>query len=220
MENTSAVELVRRVFLQILAAKSVDGLKKIIEGDSVLARKKIDRTVYPELKLTLSQADIDDLKTSGAITEAGHLDLNLSERPLTALEKLLYSMAWKNGDLRKLGHIIDGIGAAGSGTTRGAGTGQVFHQFGRHLADRAEPIIDQHVLRAFELFDRCDETEPAISAIRRKSDWNRDIALIAKYKDWLSNAPLRKELRACSGHVTNIDMVLFAAGRAIKTGKA
>jgi hypothetical protein len=89
---------------------------------SCLLRALLPAT-HPELKLKLTQADIDELKKSGAITEAGHLDRGLSERQLTPLEKLLYSMAWKNGDLLKLSHIIEGICAAGKGDVRGAGTG-------------------------------------------------------------------------------------------------
>jgi hypothetical protein len=55
-------------------------------------------------------------------------------------------MAWKNNDLKKLKHIIEGI----KDENEYKKTGIVFYQFGKHLRNIGEPIIDQHVLRAFQ----------------------------------------------------------------------
>ena len=100
------------------------------------------------------------------------------------------------------------------------GPAQVFKQFGRHLADRSEPIVDQHVLRAFELYEALENTENAkIEKIRAKVNWDKDVACIERYKVWLGEHFSERQIED-QGYVVNVDMVLFALGRAVKvTGK-
>ena len=65
--------------------------------------------------------------------------------------KLLYSQIWKNGGVPKLEHIARGAAAGDPATVTRQGA--VFHQFGVHLADRSrQPIVDQHVIRAYAVF--------------------------------------------------------------------
>lgn len=54
----------------------------------------------------------------------------------------------------------------------------MFKQFGKHLAKRAEPIVDQHVLRSYELYrplilDEAKENltleDAEVNRIRRKN---------------------------------------------------
>jgi hypothetical protein len=65
---------------------------------------------------------------------------NFSKDPLT---KLLAAVLWKNGDIHKVQHLIDGItGREGDRTPYSL----VFKQYGASLADHHQPIVDQHVL--------------------------------------------------------------------------
>jgi hypothetical protein len=174
----------------------------------------MDRSKYPELQLELTAKDISSLMAD-KLDEGLRLHPDLSARLETPLEKLLYALAWKNGDLQKVAHIIKGAADVRS-TALTNGPGQVFRQFGRHLADRSESIVDQHVLRAFELYEQTTTPNAAkVKAIRKKINWDKDVACIERYKLWL-NEHFRERQDSEPGFVVNIDMVLFALGRAIK----
>ncbi|MNC73770.1 hypothetical protein D3C75_1250260 [compost metagenome] len=54
-----------------------------------------------------------------------------------------------------------------------------------------------------------------MTAIRKKINWDKDVACITSYKTWLKTQ-FSKRQRSELGFVVNIDMVLFALGRAIK----
>jgi hypothetical protein len=55
-------------------------------------------------------------------------------------------MVWKNGDLKKLKHIANGIADAKE-TSDNYNDAPVFYQFGKYLTDKENhPIIDQHVI--------------------------------------------------------------------------
>jgi hypothetical protein len=112
-------------------------------------------------------------------------------------------------------HIIKGA-ADVRPTSLTNGPGQVFRQFGRHLADRSESIVDQHVLRAFELYEQINDPDfSKIKTIRKKINWDNDVACIERYKGWLSkHFKVRQDSEP--GFVVNIDMLLFALGRAVK----
>ena len=219
MDNIKAHALVKQTFEIIMQARSSEELLNFIEADSLLNKNRLDREEYPELKLFISPEEITALKASGVLTETGRFDARLSSTKMSSLEKLLYAMAWKNGDLRKITHIVDGIHSAGSSTPRKNGAGQVFHQFGRHLADRKEPIIDQHVLRGFMLWRHSGADDKQVNKIRRMNLLDRHGVDINEYKNWLKTASLTKELRQESDHVMNIDSVLFALGKTVKLGK-
>jgi hypothetical protein len=47
--------------------------------------------------------------------------------------------------------------------------GLVFNQFGKHLADHKEPIIDQHVLRAFGIH-LCKDSDSAQIEMYQEKD--------------------------------------------------
>jgi hypothetical protein len=220
LNNTNARKLVTHIFEKIMQARSSVELLQIVETDPTLHKNRLDREDYPELKLFISADEVEALKASGAITETGRFNAQLSSTEMSPLEKLLYAMAWKNGDLGKIAHIVEGIYAAGSTTPRTNGSGQVFHQFGRHLADRSEPIVDQHVLRGFKLWKNPEADEKQTNSIRRMTLLDRESAWIGKYKSWLKTATLTMELKQDSQHVINIDSVLFALGKTIKLGKA
>jgi hypothetical protein len=65
---------------------------------------------------------------------------------LPPLTKLLYAVLWKNGDLAKVKHVVKGILDKRDESDNSI----IFYQFGRHLSEKkSEPIVDQHVLRAF-----------------------------------------------------------------------
>lgn len=213
MNNLEALKLVETTFTEILNADKVSDLKKILTSDPLLEKWQMDRNKYPELQLKLTDHDIGSLMTKVGNDLRLHADL--SAKLETPLEKLLYALVWKNGDLQKVAHIIKGA-ADVRPTSLTNGPGQVFRQFGRHLADRSESIVDQHVLRAFELYEQInDPVFSKIKTIRKKINWDKDVACIERYKRWLCEH-FKERQDAEPGFVVSIDMVLFALGRAVK----
>ena len=58
------------------------------------------------------------------------------------------------GDLKKITHIIEGYNF----WRRWKGNGITFYQFGKYLSNKkAEPIIDQHIIRAFGIYEADDD---------------------------------------------------------------
>lgn len=214
MNKLEALNLVETTFIEILKAHDVSALKDMLNTNPTLKKWQMDRSKYPELQLELTAKDITSLMAD-KLDEDLRLHADLSARLKSPLEKLLYALAWKNGDLQKVAHIIKGA-ADIRPTSLTNGPGQVFRQFGRHLADRSESIVDQHVLRAFELYEQLNTPNSAkVKAIRKKINWDKDVACIERYKLWL-NEHFKERQDSEPGFVVNIDMVLFALGRAVK----
>lgn len=132
------------------------------------------------------------------------------------LAKLLYATLWKNGDLPKIKHIVQGIIDCGEEDI-GKEDGLVFYQFGKCLTGTdGEPIIDQHVIRAFAIHKH-DESET--DKYRKFKSITKDsIGLIRAYKEWL-RTEANQELRSQTDYAYYIDQLLFALGRMIKSKK-
>lgn len=171
---------------------------------------RIDDKVYPPLKFKITKEEINNLKENGLITADNVLTDISNTDPLT---KLLYSVLWKNGDLKKVKHIIEGII---SGQANEKESGLVFYQFGKYLSKNlGEPIIDQHVLRAFGVYHANGDREK-IERLKRLSVITRkEKELIDRYKLWL-RTDLTKELRNNDNYSYHVDKILFAVGKSIK----
>lgn len=61
---------------------------------------------YPRLDFDISRVEIEELKNAGIL----NLDLlTINQDRLNPIAKLLFALAWKQGDLQKLKQIIKGI---------------------------------------------------------------------------------------------------------------
>lgn len=220
MNNVQALNLVNAVFASILRARSADELSTIVSQRPELHVNRLDRKDYPELRLSINSDEISTLIADGLLTDEGEFQPRISARPLSPLEKLLYSVVWKNGDLAKVKHIVEGVRGVHADTVRKNGPGQVFHQFGRHLADKREPIMDQHVLRGFLLWRADRNDEKKMDAIRRITLLNNQVSGINDYKNWLKTERFDPNLKESADYLMHIDSTLFALGKTIKLGKS
>lgn len=199
------------IFAKIKEAKSIEDIKNIRKIDSEFNFKK-----YPPIKFTISKEDIDKLISQGIIngnsvngnggeliTEEGKLTEKIND-PLT---KLLYAMVWKQGDLIKFKHIINGIRFTEEDITQE--NAEIFFQFGKSLANpQKEPIVDKNILEAYKAFYEASEnTNKPLS--------KKKIEIISSYKDWLKDN-LTQELKQDSEHLYYIDKLLFVIGKKIK----
>jgi len=204
------MEIITRTFEKLLASKTIEEVEKILDDLKIDKRNRMDDQVYPRLKFKITKEEIEELKKKEVIT-ADNLLADISNAD--TLTKLLYSVSWKNGDLKKVKHIIDGII---SGQEDEKENGLVFYQFGKYLTKKpGEPIIDQHVLRAFGIF-KADGDKGRHEKLKRLSlITKKEKGLIDQYKLWLRN-DLTKELRDIENYSYHVDKVLFAVGKSVK----
>ena len=207
------MEIIQSVFKKLSEAKTIDDVNNILDSLQVEDKYQMDDKTYPQLEFKITKDEIQELKNEGLLDEE-NLITDVSNQD--TLTKLLYAVAWKNGDLKKIRHIVEGIEYEHDDDKESA---LVFYQFGKYLTKRpGEPIIDQHVLRAYGLFEALandDKKEmerlKTLSVVTKKEK-----NLINSYKLWLKQS-LSKELRECENYAYYVDKVLFAVGKKVKS---
>jgi len=219
LTDASVSGMVQRVFGAIRQASDFEVLETVVNNEPLLLKNRMAPHVYPPLEMNISIAEVEDMQRQGFIDNEGRLVPTINGDSMSTLEKLLYAIVWKNGDLGKERHIVNGVFSTASiDPLSRLGASVVFSAFGRHLADRKNPIIDQHVLRAFNLYRACvGGNNHELGRIRRKTilkadDW----PAVEDYIEWLSSDELQPGLKSRSGYRFHVDRVLFALGRALK----
>jgi hypothetical protein len=185
----------KKLFDKLLSAKNADEIKVLFIEYRIPQK---DRKKYPDLhsNCTISQEEIKALKSKGIITGENSISPDVSANTeLSSLEKLLYAVIWKNGELSKIQHIISGICGIQSG-------GLVFNQFGKHLNNRNEPMIDQHVLRSFIYY----RTGKKIKDIKD----SHIVEYSVEYRDWINSHEVLKN------NMDLVDELLFSIGKMLK----
>ncbi len=179
-------------------------LKLEIKNDKYFLNEK----KYPKIGFTITKAEIENL---GGTNFSLSNEIEVSTH--NPLEKLLLSILWKNGDFGKESHIIEGI--LDKGDLENKNSGLVFYQFGKKLRDpKNEPIIDQHIMRAYLLNFNPNNIE--IETIRRKKELSKkdakDISSYIKWANFQANRVKNKKEEV----LYLIDKILFALGKYIK----
>lgn len=208
-------KLVSRVFDEIVKSSSIEELNQVLrkfDSKYVMSDKK-----YPQIKFKITEDEIKTLNNSNLLSDDVMILLtNAENNQFNTLLKLLYSLAWKNGDLPKIKHIIKGI-LESENEAIDKEDGLVFYQFGRYLTKKNnEPIIDQHVLRAFAISGISEESlKTNTSSWQKMETINKSNKfLIDDYKKWLQGLPINLgKTENCS---YEIDKILFALGKTIK----
>ncbi len=167
-----------------------------------------DENKYPEIKFKISANEIQQNNIFGENGDEYISKLEnglLSEKITDTFTKLLYAMAWKQGNLPKLKSIIDGILKADEEEIS-QDNAQVFYQFGKNLAiPEKEPIVDQNILRVFTIYKSLDNTQ-------KKQKEN-----ISKYKEWLNALTINMDDKV--EFYREVDKLLFVVGKGLKPSK-
>jgi uncharacterized protein YggL (DUF469 family) len=202
--------IVNQTFEKLQASKTIEEVDRILDDMNIHVKYRMDGKSYPQLKFKISKQEIEELKEKGKIT-VDNLLADISDAD--TLTKLLFSVLWKNGDLKKVRHIIEGII---SDQQEEKDDALVFYQFGKYLTkEPGEPIIDQHVLRAFGIFKSNGDGEKINKLKRLSVITKKEKDLINQYKLWLTTE-LTQELRKNDNYSYHVDKVLFAVGKSIK----
>lgn len=212
MDNKEAKQLIKETFNAIKKAKKVTDIKNFIRNHKVIKHKYKDENDYPSIRFNISKREIKNLIKSKLLSDDFSLSKEISYKESNTLIKILYSIIWKNQDLKKIRNIILGIL-----DEEREGDSIVFYQFGKHLNNPSiEPIIDQNVMRAFLLYKSiANSEEETINKLRRKSIVNgKDENSIKEYKDWIKKS-IPKNLRNKRG-IEKIDKLLFTVGQIVK----
>jgi hypothetical protein len=198
------------VFDALMKSKTTDKVNKLLSEHGIDRRFYFSDDTYPKLDFKITPKEIAELKQRKILNEKNNI---IDVSAFTAMERLLYALAWKNGDLKKIRHIVGGILSTENEPTDKA---IVFNQFGVYLSGKSnEPIIDQHVLRAFAIYEY--RKDPDEMERFRKMDLvtKEHKSLINRYKIWLSQ-DLTTELRQTADYTYHVDKVLFALGKYAK----
>lgn len=216
MEKT--LKRVKDLFKLIEKAESINGLIEIENGPKFTdaeRKKNFPGRNYPQLKLSITLDDINTLKRAKFLEEDGSLSLNCANENIlkTPLEKFLFSVLWKNGDLGKEKHITDGIIGNRDNVRVTDEKGLVFYYFGKHLNQKINPIIDQHVIRAFMLYKNGNK-ENCEKILSKKTVSAKDKEICLEYINWQKDRLDKKaDPEMFSYH---LDRLLFGLGKSIK----
>lgn len=210
MEDNKAKTLVKKVFKLIEEsgdANELDIFQNFEEIPPSILRfyEKTNRD-YPEINFTFSREEINKLKESFPNFNTEEFD-----NPFT---KLFYAMLWKQDDLPKLKHVIDGLDEVDKNDTQG----MVLYHFGRFLSNKSNNyIVDQHVIRAFKVGTNIDK----LNKYRQLDSLtnNTHKKYIDEYQVWMQKfrPDLKGETR--QHYLFKVDRILMALGKAIKQMK-
>jgi hypothetical protein len=209
------MQIIRKAFKQLSKAKSIADVNNILTKLNVEEKYQMDDAKYPQIEFKITKDEIRELRNQGLLNES-NLISNVSNQ--NTLTRLLYAIAWKNGDLKKIHHIVDGIESKEDDEKKNA---FVFYQFGKYLTKQpGEPIIDQHVLRAYGIFKALKKDDKReIERLTTLSEvTKKEKNLIEDYKNWLKEG-LSDELRKYEDYTYHVDKVLFALGKKVKVKK-
>ncbi|MFZ9718527.1 MAG: hypothetical protein ACO3BD_04150 [Chitinophagaceae bacterium] len=215
MTHLEAKKFTNQVFDLIKKSKTTKDIEKILDTLKIPSKNRMKSDAYPQIKFKLEKSEIDTLINNNLIDEATlTLKKDITEKLADPLTKLLYSTVWKNGDIKKIKHIIKGIIEVNNNNNE-QDDALVFYQFGKYLTKTpGQPIIDQHVLRAYAVYKSTDENIESLQKLATLTKTHK--ALINDYINWLQSDELTNELKGISEYTYFIDKLLFAAGKTIK----
>lgn len=222
--DKDAKSLVIELFDRIRSSKTLDDLnlipKNFMHGEFL--EKNMPGDKFPRLRLRITDAEVNTLKQMGVLSEQMQLSPDLANgvlahgKTLSPLEKLLYSVLWKNGDLGKEHHLISGILGNGHNQKFGA----VFYEFGGYVSGKHSYILDQHTLRCFAIYESSDETIASARSLELIDGTN------PKHIDWMNSYKEFYEAISTdilcdkSDFLYSVDRLLFGAGKLIKLTKS
>jgi len=192
-----------------------------------------NETTYPDLP-NVTEETLEKMREF--LTDKGHLVRNInSELEKNPLALLLYSILWKNGDRNKFEPILHGLNDRKLDKNKHKedydilqnvrkNSSYVFFQFGKHIRNRDEPIVDQHTVRAHKYLEFLNiEKSNAISTelleVQRKKleSYNKvyQSGYLA-YLDWVSRAiPTIHNPHQRIKLLATLDKVMFTLGKAL-----
>ncbi len=218
MTEQQAKKFTYEIFELIKKSKTILELECIPDKLDIPTKNRMNVDGYPKIEFSISHKEIQSLLDNKIIDDDLNFTVDITTKLTDPLSKLLYATSWKNGDLKKVKHIIKGILDSEKESSR-QDEALVFYQFGKYLSKiPGQPIIDQHVIRAFAIY--CSTDIAKVEILRKLETLDKTYeTIINDYKTWLTSDNLRQELRHEKDYTYYIDKLLFATGKTIKIRK-
>ena len=126
---------------------------------------------------------------------------------LTDLEKLFYVVSWKQGDIRKIKYVYDGLRAT---TDDAPSKGLTFWYFGKHLKDPINnPIVDRNVVLTFAIYGHT----ASIERIRKMSALSaKELPIVQAFVKWY-RSQVYLGLRSDRESRETLNDILFCVGQ-------
>jgi len=212
MTSEEAYITLTSLFQELRHHNSFAQLDNLIVREGLSNEVKAFYTKYPQFTFTITAQEVQELKAEKIFNDDHKL--NLLNFQGTTLEKLLIATLWKNGDLNKMAHILDGVLSIEKDRSKHA---LIFKQFGKSLSDTSEPIVDQHVLRAFEIATLNGFSEIVVDTLRKKGVYkSTDQPILDRYKEWFTGILRQIPKVEHTKYKENLDKVLFIRGKSVK----
>lgn len=212
--NTQNLEMsVREIIGKIEATTTLKQLNAIVEECKLTKEISEFNEKYPSVDLSLNKQELEELQKYTLFND-DHTFNKDEVHNATPVEKVLLAILWKNGHFNRVQYLVDGITGVRHSTSI---HGPIFRQFGRSLSDPEEPIIDQHVLRAFRLYHAGETNESSIKSIKCKEHFtDADEELLTDYKRWFKQ--MIKNVQPSEKKEFNylLDKIMFAVGKSQK----
>jgi hypothetical protein len=218
MTDEQAKIFTNDIFELIKNSKTIFDLESIPDKLEIPTKNRMNVDGYPKIEFSINQKKIQTLIDNKIIDNDLNFTTDITSKLTDPLSKLLYATSWKNGDLKKVKHIIKGI-LESENKSSDQDEALVFYQFGKYLTKVVgQPIIDQHVIRAYAIYCSTDTVE--FEKLRKIETLDKTHkTIINEYKTWLTSDNLKQELRAEKDYTYYIDKLLFATGKTIKFRK-
>lgn len=215
MTNGQSINFINSVFNLIKTSKTISELEAIQNTLNIHKKNRLKSDVYAKIEFDIKPEEIDELISNNIINKDLSFNEDITAKLTDPLSKILFATVWKNGDIIKIKHILKGILEV-KNTISSQKDAFVFYQFGKYLTKTSgQPIIDQHVIRAFSLYlNTKDEQIDNLRKINKIT--NSHITIVDYYKKWLTSEELTTELKKQKDYTYHIDKLLFAAGKTVK----
>lgn len=214
MTDKEVIVLVEKVFNVIKQSQTIDELKTKADKLNLPLYAHLKSERYPKITFNITKEEIQEL-CDNQILDKNNLLTEDAPKKFDTVSKLLYALVWKNGDLKKIKHIVQGVlDSHNDDDTKDDGL--VFYQFGKYLSKtKGQPIIDQHVIRAFGVY----KTKNTEQFCKLQSLNKTHKSIINEYKEWLISEEIPEGLKSNIEYSYYIDRLLFALGKTIKHKK-
>jgi hypothetical protein len=218
MTDKQARDFTNKTFDLIKKSKTIVEIENIAEKMNIPIKNRMNIDGYPKIEFSISQDEIKYLQDNKIIDDNLNFSKDITTKLTDPLSKILYATSWKNGDLKKVKHIIKGILESNNDSVN-QDEALVFYQFGKYLTKTiGQPIIDQHVIRAYAIY--CSKDNNEIERFRKLETLDKTHkTIINEYKEWLLSSNLKQQLREEKDYSYYIDKLLFATGKTIKFHK-
>ncbi|MCK9450762.1 MAG: hypothetical protein M0Q90_03655 [Bacteroidales bacterium] len=219
MTDQQAITFTTSIFDSIKKSKTISDLENIPDKLDIPKKNRMNIDGYPKIEFDIKPIEIETLINNGILDSELKFTTDITSKLSDPLAKILYATAWKNGDLKKVKHIIKGI-LDSENNDNDQDDALVFYQFGKYLTKKSgQPIIDQHVIRAYAIY--CSTDNENVEKFRKLETLDKTHkTIINKYIQWLTSDNLTKELRSEKDYSYYIDKLLFATGKTIKFRKS